>query len=111
MLPPEQEELMALSGKALQTAQKTFGAINDADFKFGSILDSQGQPRELTHGSYAVYIRDRDRLLRENASSKCTTNISISKIRSANLSMDKSKHIFLMPKHVDIPPALKLLSS
>lgn len=67
MLPPEQEELMALSGKALQTAQKTFGAINDADFKFGSILDSQGQPRELTHGSYAVYIRDRDRLLRENA--------------------------------------------
>lgn len=67
MLPHEQEELLALAGKALQAPYKTFSAINDADFKFGKVKDSKGQETELTHGSYAIFIRDQDRLLRENA--------------------------------------------
>ncbi len=67
MLSPESEELLALSGKALQTSSKAFSAINDADFKFGKVLDGKGAERELTHGSFALYIRDKDRILRENA--------------------------------------------
>lgn len=67
VLPPEQEEIMALSGKALQIAHKAFSALNDADFKFGVVLDSQGNERELTHGLYGVYLRDQDRTLRKNA--------------------------------------------
>lgn len=69
-LSPEMEELMALSGKSLQTSYKAFNAINDADFKFGTVLDSHDQPREMTHGTYGVYLRDRDRTLRENAFKK-----------------------------------------
>lgn len=67
MLSHENEELLAMAGKALQAPHKAFSAINDADFKFGSILDSQGKSRELTHGSYGLYIRDQDRVLRKNA--------------------------------------------
>jgi oligoendopeptidase F len=67
VLPPEQELLMAMTGNALQTAHKAFSAINDADFKFGEVLDSKGNLRELTHGSYGMYLRDQDRTLRENA--------------------------------------------
>lgn len=67
MLSQDQEELMAMAGKALQAPHKAFSAINDADFKFGKILDSNGEERELTHGTYGLYIRDQDRILRKNA--------------------------------------------
>lgn len=66
-LTPEKEELLALAGKALQTPHKTFSAINDADFKFGTVLDGQEQSHELTHGTYGVFIREQDRSLRKNA--------------------------------------------
>lgn len=66
-LPPEQEELLAMAGKAMQAPHKAFSAINDADFKFGYVKDSQGNERELTHGLYGLYIRDQDRELRKNA--------------------------------------------
>jgi oligoendopeptidase F len=70
MLSSEKEELMALAGKALSSPHKAFSAINDADFKFGTVADGKGNERELTHGSYGIYIRDQDRVLRENAFKK-----------------------------------------
>lgn len=66
-LSPENEKLLALAGQALQTSHKAFSAINDADFKFGSVLDSQGVSHSLSHGTYALCIRDQDRQLRERA--------------------------------------------
>lgn len=66
-LSSEKEELLALAGKALQAPHRAFSAINDADFKFPSITDSQGQTRELSHALYGLYIRDRDRILRRHA--------------------------------------------
>lgn len=67
MLNPEGEALLAMAGKALQAPHKAFSALNDADFSFGQVLDGKGKERELTHGTYAIYVRDRDRTLRENA--------------------------------------------
>ncbi|MBA2726761.1 MAG: oligoendopeptidase F [Parachlamydiaceae bacterium] len=66
-LPPEQEEIMARTGKAMQTPYKAFSAINDADFKFNKVEDSNGNELELTHSLYGMYIRGHDRPLRENA--------------------------------------------
>jgi oligoendopeptidase F len=62
-----EERLMALSGKALSTASNTFSAMNNADLKFGTIVDGSGKTHELTHGTYNLYMRNRDRVLRENA--------------------------------------------
>jgi oligoendopeptidase F len=70
MLSPENEELLAMAGKALQTPAKAFSAINDADFKFGTVKDRKGKEKELTHGLYGIYIREQDRTLRENAFKK-----------------------------------------
>lgn len=67
MLSQECEELLAMTGKALQAPHKAFSAINDADFKFGTVQDSTGKERELTHASYGLLIREQDRKLRENA--------------------------------------------
>ncbi len=66
-LSKECEELIALSGEALQTAHKAFSAINDADFKFNPVKNSANDTCPLSHGTYGVYIRDHDRSLRENA--------------------------------------------
>lgn len=66
-LTAEKEELVALAGQALEAPQKAFSALNNADFNFGTIKDSNGNDKELTHGSYGVFLRDSDRTLRKNA--------------------------------------------
>lgn len=66
-LAKEQEELLALSGQALETAHKAFGMLNNADMKFPSVLDAQSSPRELTHGTYSLFLQGGDRVLRKNA--------------------------------------------
>ncbi len=65
-LSPQEEMIMAQAGQALQTPYKAFSGINDADFKFGTVNDSLGEEHSLSHGTYMVYIRDRDRALRKN---------------------------------------------
>lgn len=66
-LSEDKELLMSMSGKALSATYRAFSAMNDADFKFGTILDDKGLPHELTQGQYGVYLRSRDRTLRKNA--------------------------------------------
>lgn len=70
MLSPAEEKLMAMAGKALQSPHKAFSAINDADFKFGTVNDKTGKEHPLTHGTYGLYQREHDRVLRENAFKK-----------------------------------------
>ena len=66
-LSKESEELLALSAKALQAPHMAFSSINDADFKFKTIKDKKEKDHELTLGSYSIYLRDSDRVLRKNA--------------------------------------------
>ena len=66
-LPASEEELLAMAGKSLETASQAFGAFNNADLKFPQIEDGQGNKKELTHGKYLLYLRDKDRHLREGA--------------------------------------------
>jgi len=65
-LSTENEMLLSLSEKALQVAQKTFSAINDADFKFGNAQNKHGEELPITHATFGLYIRSPDRILREN---------------------------------------------
>jgi len=66
-LTPEMEELMALSGKALDTSYKAFGALNHADLTFKSAVDSKGEEHLLSNGTYLSYLRSPDRALRKSA--------------------------------------------
>lgn len=66
-LSSENEKLIALAGQALQTSYKAFNAISDADFKFGTVQNSLGEEKSLSHATYSLYIRDQDRALRERA--------------------------------------------
>jgi len=66
-LSQEMEKLMALSGKALETAQRAFGVFNNADIKFAPAVDNQGNCHEMSHGKYHLYLRSQDRELRRTA--------------------------------------------
>ncbi|MCB1081501.1 MAG: oligoendopeptidase F family protein, partial [Chlamydiia bacterium] len=69
-LTADKEHLITLAGKALQTPEKAFGVFNNADLKFGMIADEQGETKELTHGTYSLYLQSKDRTLRKNAALK-----------------------------------------
>lgn len=64
-LSTESEKLMAIAAQAMQAPHKAFSAINDADFKFGTVFNSKNEEKEITHALYGIYIREQDRPLRE----------------------------------------------
>ncbi len=66
-LSPQQEELMALSGKALDASYRAFGALNNADLSFKAAVDSKGDEFPLSNGTYLTYLRSPDRVLRKSA--------------------------------------------
>jgi oligoendopeptidase F len=66
-LAPEMEELIALSGKALDTSYQTFAALNHADMTFPPAIDSKGAEHPLSNGTYLSYLRSPDRELRRTA--------------------------------------------
>jgi oligoendopeptidase F len=61
------ETLLALAAKPLESLGRTFSSLNNVDFKFMPVADSQGKEWELSHGSYALHLRSKDRTLRRNA--------------------------------------------
>ena len=67
VLPHNEARLMAMGETALASPQKAFSALTNVDLQFGEVLDQAGQARPLTHGLYQVYMRDQDRVLRQNA--------------------------------------------
>ena len=66
-LPKDQEHILSLAGKALETPQKAFGVFNNADLRFGKIKDGEGKEHDLTHATYGLYLQSQDRTLRKNA--------------------------------------------
>ncbi|MBS0625926.1 MAG: oligoendopeptidase F [Verrucomicrobia bacterium] len=66
-LSPEQEELLALSGKSLDTTYKTFAALTNADMTFKPAHDSKGVEQPLSNGTFTLYMNSPDRELRKNA--------------------------------------------
>ena len=67
ILSPAEEALLAAAGELGSGPSDIFRSFLDADMKFPSPTDSQGQAHTLTNGSYIALMESRDRTLRENA--------------------------------------------
>ena len=67
ILPKNEEHILAMMNEMSQTASKAFGLLNDADLKFGSVMDETGKSVELTTGSFSVFMNSPDRKVRETA--------------------------------------------
>jgi len=63
----EVEEVLADTGEIAQTAGNVFTFLDNADFNFGTITDSDGNEVEVTKGRYFRFLETRDRRVRKDA--------------------------------------------
>lgn len=66
-LSPPLEELLALSGQALDAPHKAFEALENADLVFKPAMDGMGREYPLSNGTFSSYLRSSDRELRKTA--------------------------------------------
>jgi len=66
-LPTEQEEILARAGEMAQAAGQIFRMFNNADLRFPTIKDEDGNDVELTHGRYIRFMESKSRDVRKAA--------------------------------------------
>jgi oligoendopeptidase F len=71
VLSDKEEALLAQFSEALETPNNVFTMLNDADMKFGTVRDENGEDIELTHGNYIKFMRSHDRRVRKDAYEAC----------------------------------------
>ena len=67
ILTEAEEKILAAAADMSQTPENTFGMFNNADLTFPSVKDSQGNERQVTHGTFIPLMESKDRVLRKAA--------------------------------------------
>lgn len=67
MLSAKEEKLLASAGEVFSVPSNVFGMLNNADIKFPSIKDENGNTVQLSHGRYGLFMESKDRRVREDA--------------------------------------------
>jgi oligoendopeptidase F len=67
VLSKEQEGVLSKMGEALSSPKNTFGMINNADIRFGTVTDDNGNKVKLTRGMYSKLMEDENREKRKEA--------------------------------------------
>ena len=66
-LSQPEENLLAMQGEMAQTASKAFRQLNDADLKFGEVVDEKGETVVLTNASFSSFLISPNRDVRKRA--------------------------------------------
>ncbi len=66
ILSDNEERILALSGDVTSSPDNIFSMFNDADLKFSDATDKDGNPVQVTHGSYVPLLQSTDRVLRKS---------------------------------------------
>jgi len=94
VLSDREEELLALADEVMDSPSEIFSMFNDADIRFGTIKDENGEEVEVTKGRYIKFLESNDRRVREDAfhtlyrSYKAMRNTLASSL-SSNIKRDK----------------------
>ncbi len=67
VLSKAEENILAQMGEVTSATNDIFTMINNADIKFGSILNEKGEETEVTHGRYIGFLESQDRRVRKEA--------------------------------------------
>ncbi|MEG2323055.1 MAG: oligoendopeptidase F [Anaerovoracaceae bacterium] len=67
ILTKSEENIMAQMGEITGATNDIFTMLNNADIKFGTIIDEDGDEVELTHGNYITFMESHDRSVRKAA--------------------------------------------
>ncbi|MCL6591347.1 MAG: oligoendopeptidase F [Firmicutes bacterium] len=67
VLSAAEEKILADAGEVAEAAAAIFNMLDNADFKFPSIIDENGEEVELTKGRYGSFLESPDRRVRQDA--------------------------------------------
>jgi oligoendopeptidase F len=67
VLSAKEEALLAQAAEVMASSSNTFGMLNNADLKFPTIIDENGDEVEITHGRYIRFLESEDRRVRRDA--------------------------------------------
>lgn len=67
ILTQAEENILAQMSEITGATNDIFTMINNADIKFGTIIDEDGDETEVTHGNFIKFMESHDRDVRENA--------------------------------------------
>lgn len=67
ILSEKEEALLANAGEVLGSSSNTFNTLNNADMKFPTIKDENGEEIEITHGRYGKLLESNDPRVRKDA--------------------------------------------
>ncbi|MDD4583007.1 MAG: oligoendopeptidase F, partial [Eubacteriales bacterium] len=67
VLSKTEENLIAQYSELTSATNNIFSMINNADIKFGTIIDEEGEEVEVTHGRYISLMESQDRRVRKEA--------------------------------------------
>ncbi len=67
VLSEAEEALLAQASEVMSASSNTFGILNNADLKFPSIQDENGEEVEVTHGRYIQFLESDDPRVRHDA--------------------------------------------
>ncbi len=66
VLSPKEEKLLSMSAEIAGAPKDIFAMIDNADMKYGTVKDADGNDVELSHGKYIVMMQSTDRQVRKN---------------------------------------------
>ncbi len=66
-LSPEIEKILAMGKEISLAPSEIFSQLDNADLTFGSLKNSKGEEKELSHGNFNTFLCDPDREVRKNA--------------------------------------------
>ena len=108
-LSDDEEKLLSELGLAFGNDETTYSYLTDSDLTFGIIHDEDGKEVELTDTNYSIYIRSKNRKVREEAFQKLyetykqfrnslsstlnghiKQNVTLSRIKKYSSAFDKS---------------------
>lgn len=67
ILSREEENLLANYSEIFSAPENVFDILTNAEFKFGTLIDSDGKEVEMTDSNYTVYLKDSDENVRKQA--------------------------------------------
>lgn len=69
-LSKESEELLANYSEIFSASENTFDTLTNAEFKFGTIINENGEEVELTDSNYIIFLKSKSKKVRKQAFEK-----------------------------------------
>ena len=111
ILTEKEEELLANYSEVFSSMEDTFDILTNTEFKFGTIVDSNGKDVELTDSNYTYYLKDKNELVRRQAFNlmykkysefvKTIGELYITKVKSDTITSRLRKYSSSLEKAVD----------